>query len=183
MHSTLRPLFLFLAIVALVAACTTSSGTSAAPSVAAPSAAAPSEAAPSEAAPSAAPSEAAPSTAAGDATIALATNALGEIVVDGEGMTLYGFTPDTDGTPTCYDDCATAWPPLLAEGGAAPTAGAGLDATKLTTVARTDGTMQVKYGDWPLYYFANDAAAGDTNGQGLNNVWYVVDGNGALIGQ
>jgi predicted lipoprotein with Yx(FWY)xxD motif len=182
MHSTLRPLFMILAIVALLAACTTPAATTA-PSVAAPSAAAPSEAAPSEAAPSEAPSEAAPSAAAGDATIAIATNALGDIIVDAEGKTLYGFTPDTEGTPTCYDDCAIAWPPLLAEGGAAPTAGAGLDATKLTTVARTDGTMQVKYGDWPLYYFANDAAAGDTNGQGLNNVWYVVDAAGALIGQ
>ena len=180
MHSTLRPLFLILAIVALLVACTTPAATTA-PSVAAPSGAAPSEA-PSEA-PSAAAPSAAPSAAAGGATIAIATNALGDIIVDAEGKTLYGFTPDTDGTPTCYDDCAAAWPPLLAEGGAAPTAGAGLDATKLTTVPRTDGTMQVKYGDWPLYYFANDAAAGDTNGQGLNNVWYVVDAAGALIGQ
>ena len=180
MHSTLRTLFLILAVVAMLAACSTPAATTA-PSAAAPSVAAPSEA-PSDT-PSEAPSEAAPSAAAGDATIAIATNALGDIIVDAEGKTLYGFTPDTDGTPTCYDDCATAWPPLLAEGGAAPTAGAGLDAAKLTTVPRTDGTMQVKYGDWPLYYFANDAAAGDTNGQGLNNVWYVVDAEGALIGQ
>jgi predicted lipoprotein with Yx(FWY)xxD motif len=178
MHPTFRPLFLILVLVALVAACSTPAGASTAPSVAAPSVAAPSEAAPSEAA----PSEAAPSEpAAGGATIDLATNALGEIIVDGKGVTLYAFTPDEAGTPTCYDDCAASWPPLLAEGGAAPTAGAGLDASKLTTVDRTDGTKQVKYGDWPLYYFAGDSAAGDTNGQGLATKWYVVDATGAMI--
>jgi predicted lipoprotein with Yx(FWY)xxD motif len=177
MHSTLRPLFLILAVAALIAACTSNSGATTAPSAAAPSAAAPSEAAPSEAAPSAA----APSAAAGEGTIALTTSALGEIVVDAEGKTLYAFTPDTDGVSTCYDDCATSWPPLLADGTAAPTAGAGLDASKLTTVDRTDGTKQVKYGDWPLYYFAGDSAAGDTNGQGVGTKWYVVDAAGALI--
>ncbi len=178
MHSTLRPLFLILAIVALAAACTTSSGTSAAPSVAAPSAAAPSEAAPSEAA----PSEPAASAASGDATIALTTNALGTMIVDADGKSLYAFTPDTAGTSTCYEDCATNWPPLLADVGDV-TAGEGLDQSKLTTTDRTDGTKQVKYGDWPLYYFAGDAAAGDTNGQGVGTKWYVVDATGALIGQ
>ena len=178
MHPTLRPVFLILAIVALAAACTTSSGTSAAPSVAAPSAAAPSAAAPSEAA----PSEPAASAAAGDATIALTTNDLGTMIVDADGKSLYAFTPDTAGTSTCYDECATNWPPLLADVGDL-TAGEGLDQSKLTTTDRTDGTKQVKYGDWPLYYFAGDAAAGDTNGQGVGTKWYVVDAAGALIGQ
>ena len=176
-------MFLILAIVALAAACTTSSGTSAAPSVAAPSAA-PSEAAPSEAAPSeAAPSEPAASAATGDATIALTSNALGTMIVDADGKSLYAFTPDTAGTSTCYDDCAANWPPLLADDPAAISAGEGLDASKLTTTDRTDGTKQVKYGDWPLYYFAGDSAAGDTNGQGVGTKWYVVDATGALIGQ
>ena len=56
-----------------------------------------------------------------------------------------------------------------------------LDASKLTTVDRTDGTKQVKYGDWPLYYFAGDSKAGDTNGQGVATKWYVVDATGAMI--
>ena len=180
MHSTLRPLFLILGLVALLAACSTPAATTA-PSVAAPSVA-PSEAPPSEAPASEAPASEAPPAAA-DATIALATNALGEIIVDAEGKTLYAFTPDTAGESTCYDDCAAQWPPLLATDAAAISAGTGLDATKLTTVDRTDGTKQVKYGDWPLYYFAGDSAAGDTNGQGLGTKWYVVDSAGALIGQ
>jgi predicted lipoprotein with Yx(FWY)xxD motif len=91
------------------------------------------------------------------------------------------FTPDEGGTPTCYDDCATAWPPLVAADAASVTAGTGLDASKITVVDRTDGTKQVKYGEYPLYYFANDAAAGDVNGQGLNEKWYVVGADGEPI--
>jgi predicted lipoprotein with Yx(FWY)xxD motif len=104
---------------------------------------------------------------------------LGQILVDGEGRTLYLFKPDADGEPTCYDDCAAAWPPLLAEGEI--TVGEGLDDSDFSTATRTDGGEQVKVGDWPLYYFANDAAPGDTNGQGLNEVWYVVSPSGEAI--
>jgi predicted lipoprotein with Yx(FWY)xxD motif len=50
------------------------------------------------------------------------------------------------------------------------------------SVARTDGSEQVTYNGWPLYYFANDAAPGDTNGQGVNEVWYVLDAAGDGIG-
>ena len=175
MHSTLRPLFLVLASVALAAACSSSGATTtAAPSVAAPATPAPSAAAPSEAA-----SEA-PSAETGSATISLSTTALGDIIVEDEGKTVYAFTPDSAGTSTCYDKCAESWPPLLAED-ATLTAGPGLDASKLTTVDRTDGTKQVKYGDWPLYYFAGDSKAGDTNGQGVGTKWYVVDATGAMI--
>ena len=177
MQTTIRSLLL-LGLIALLAACSSGASTTPSPTVAAPSVA-PTEAPPSEAAPSEAP----PSQAAADATIALATNALGEIIVAADGKTLYAFTPDTAGESTCYDDCATAWPPLVVTDPAAISAGAGLDAAKLTTVDRTDGTKQVKYGDWPLYYFADDAAAGDTNGQGLGTKWYVVDAAGELIGQ
>ena len=157
------------ATVAIVAACSSGGGASSAPSAAAPSASA------SEAPASEAPSESA-SAAAGE-EIKLADSSLGQIIVDAEGKTLYMFTPDEAGTPTCYDQCATAWPPLTGE----VTAGAGLDASKLTLVDRTDGTKQVNYGNWPLYYFANDAAAGDVNGQGLNDKWYVVGADGEPI--
>ena len=175
MHSTIRPMFLVLASVALAAACSSGASTTAAPSVAAPVTPAPSAAAPSEAA-----SEA-PSAETGSATISLSTTALGDIIVEDEGKTVYAFTPDSAGTSTCYDQCEQKWPPLIAEDGATLTAGPGLDASKLTTVDRTDGTKQVKYGDWPLYYFAGDSKAGDTNGQGVGTKWYVVDATGAMI--
>lgn len=120
----------------------------------------------------------APSAAA--ATVALADHELGRILVDGAGRTLYGFTADVDGVSTCYDQCAVKWPPLLSDG--APTVGEGLDASMLTTVERSDGSAQLKYGDWPLYHWAADTAPGDATGQGVGGVWFVIGADGKLIG-
>ena len=47
---------------------------------------------------------------------ASAPTELGDVLVDADGLTLYGFTKDADGTPTCEGDCAEAWPPLLVDG-------------------------------------------------------------------
>jgi len=130
-------------------------------------------------APTDAPTDAA-TDAAGDATVELASTDLGEIVVDGAGMTLYGFVPDeATGEPTCYEDCAANWPPLTVSGEF--TVGEGLNQADFTTATRTDGATQLKLGTYPLYYFANDQAAGDTNGQGLNDVWFVIGADGELI--
>ena len=104
---------------------------------------------------------------------------LGTILVDGQGHTLYMFMPDNQGASTCTGDCLGAWPALLGPA----TAGEGVDESLLGTAARPDdGTEQVTYDGWPLYYFAQDAAPGDTFGQALNDVWYVVDPAGAPIG-
>ena len=138
------------------------------------------------ASPSAAPASAAAATeapsavAGGAAAIALADTGLGKVLTDGKGMTLYVFTPDKAGDSTCYDKCATAWPPVLSEG--APTVGDGLAAGDFGTTTRTDGGTQVTFKGWPLYLFAGDAAAGETKGQGLNDKWYVVDATGAMVG-
>jgi len=102
---------------------------------------------------------------------------LGEVLVDGDGMTLYLFEPDAQGASTCYDACESNWPPLVG----AVSAGDGVDGSLLGTVGRDDGSEQVTYDGWPLYYFAGDAAAGDVNGQGLNDVWYVVSDAGEAI--
>jgi predicted lipoprotein with Yx(FWY)xxD motif len=111
--------------------------------------------------------------------VELADSSLGMILVDTEGRTLYGFAPDSDGQPTCYDACATNWPPYL--GTDAAVVGDGLDQAALTPVDRTDGTTQLAFGGWPLYHFANDSAAGDTNGQGVGDVWYVIGADGEFI--
>lgn len=122
------------------------------------------------------------SPAAGGTTVTVATNALGQILVGANGLTLYGFTPDVDaGMPTCYEDCAALWPPLTVSG-TDFTVGTGLDKSMFKLVARTDGTMQLQIGDYPLYYYTPDDAAGDTRGQGLFDKWYVVGTDGALIG-
>ena len=117
--------------------------------------------------------------AAGDVTVATAENELGTILVDGDGVTLYMFAPDAQGPSQCEDDCLAAWPSLTGPA----TAGEGVDEALLGTAARPDdGTEQVTYNGWPLYYFAQDSAPGDVNGQGSNDVWYVVDPTGTPIG-
>jgi len=107
------------------------------------------------------------------------TAALGSFLVDSKGMTLYIFTKDTPNTSTCYGGCATAWPPLLTAG--APTGGTGVTASMLGTTTRTDGTTQVTYNGMPLYYWIKDKAAGDTTGQGVQNIWYVIDPTGTAV--
>ncbi len=129
----------------------------------------------------------APATTAGETTttaaaaageeLALATTDLGDIITDSEGRTLYLFMPDEQGDPTCYDTCAENWPALTAE----VSAGVGLDAALMGTATRTDGGVQVTYNGWPLYYFAGDSAPGDINGQGVNEIWWVVGADGEAI--
>ena len=116
-----------------------------------------------------------------DVALAIRTDpTLGDHLVDGAGMTLYLFTPDAQGASTCVDACAQNWPPLLADGDVA--VADGLDAALLGTVERADGAQQVTYGGWPLYTFVNDVAPGDANGQGRNDVWYVVGTDGTALG-
>ena len=100
------------------------------------------------------------------------TEDLGPFLIDPEGMTLYLFTEDTTaGESACYDDCATAWPPVPA--GDMLTLPPGIPGT-LAETERTDGTTQLTYNDIPLYLYAADTAPGDTNGQDVGEVWYIV---------
>jgi predicted lipoprotein with Yx(FWY)xxD motif len=118
----------------------------------------------------------------GQATVQLGDTTLGKVLVGANGKTLYGFVPDVAaGKPSCNDACATTWPALTVTGDFS--VGAGLDKSKFKTVARTDGSTQLQIGDHPLYYYAPDANAGDTGGQGIGGIWFVVGADGQLIGQ
>jgi predicted lipoprotein with Yx(FWY)xxD motif len=129
-------------------------------------------------------SSSAPATAAAAATVSVASNAkLGQILVDGNGRTLYLFEADKSSSSTCYGACATYWPPLLT--GGAPIAGSGVMASLLGTTKRTDGTTEVTYGGHPLYYVVTDHNPGDATGQAVNNfgaAWFVVGTDGKKIG-
>jgi predicted lipoprotein with Yx(FWY)xxD motif len=118
----------------------------------------------------------------GEATVMVSdVGTYGSALVDGNGRTLYLFTSDTQNgdASSCTGDCLTKWPPLLSQG--APVAGTGVDATLLGTITRDDGTTQVTYNGWPLYYYAQDMAAGDANGQGVGSSWYLVSPTGEAI--
>ena len=130
------------------------------------------------AAPAAAPVTTAP---APKATVVPADTELGTVLVDEAGRTLYAFETEKPNLPTpgCYDSCADTWPPLVFDG--TPVAGANLDPALIGTVAREDGGQQVTYNNWPLYYFGGDRQAGDVNGQGVGQVWFVLGTNGKLV--
>lgn len=123
-------------------------------------------------------------TAAGQsATVGAASNgALGKILVDSQGRTLYLFQADLGTKSACTGACATAWPPLRATG--KPVAGSGISAAKLTTAPRSDGNPQVVYNGHPLYRFESDQKPGDASGQGVSAFgakWFVVSPAGATI--
>lgn len=106
---------------------------------------------------------------------------LGNILVDGDGNTLYRFTADVVNTASvCYDRCAVAWPPLLTDGN--PVAGEGVNGNLLGVTTRKDGTQQVMYNGMPLYYFDKDLVAGDVNGQNVGKVWFIVHPNTTTVG-
>ena len=119
---------------------------------------------------------AAPIASASNVSVKTAMTSLGSVLVDQNGKTLYGFTSDANGTPTCAGACASAWPPLTVSSATVP---AGLDTKVFSVVSRSDGTHQLKAGKWPLYRFSGDAAPGDTNGQASEG-FFVVNPTGAL---
>ena len=102
----------------------------------------------------------------------------GTMLFDATGQAIYLFDVETTSEPRCYDACAEAWPPVLTKG--EPVAGEGLDDALLGTVERADGTVQVTYGDHPLYFYAhegkNEVLCHDVFLNGGN--WYVVQPNG-----
>lgn len=105
---------------------------------------------------------------------------LGTILSAADGRSLYLFDPDDQGESTCVDACAASWPPLLTAGGELQLDDA-LDPDLLGTTTRPDGGTQLTYDGWPLYLWAGDAAAGDTAGQGVNDVWWVLGADGTPI--
>jgi predicted lipoprotein with Yx(FWY)xxD motif len=116
------------------------------------------------------------------ATIGMTSTSLGNVLVDSQGRTIYLFKKDSGTKSTCTGGCAAAWPPVRTSG--KPTIGSGLTASKVGTTPRSDGKPQVTYNGHPLYLFANDQSAGDTNGQGVNAfgaAWYVMSPAGNAI--
>jgi predicted lipoprotein with Yx(FWY)xxD motif len=103
----------------------------------------------------------------------------GEYLVDGQGMSLYLFEADSPGESTCEEECAEAWPPVLTDTQVTP--GEGVDSELVGTIERADGTTQVTYGGWPLYYFVGDRQPDVTQGhgnEGFGAQWYLVTPQG-----
>ncbi len=119
---------------------------------------------------------------AGALTLSVAeSDAFGEYITDSEGNSLYLFTNDTRGADesTCNGECAETWPALTFDPDETSLEVAdGLDADLLGSFEREDGSVQVTYNGWPLYNFSGDGETGDTNGQGVGEVWFLVNPDG-----
>jgi predicted lipoprotein with Yx(FWY)xxD motif len=96
---------------------------------------------------------------------------LGSVLVDENGKSLYFFSKDTKETSNCEGGCINNWPVFYKQDIAV---GSGLDADDFGVITRVDGTKQTTYKNWPLYYFANDTSAGDTNGDAVGGVWFIA---------
>jgi predicted lipoprotein with Yx(FWY)xxD motif len=108
----------------------------------------------------------APSFAA-DVPVKMGKTAIGTVLTDSAGMTLYTYDKDEGGKSMCNGPCASNWPPLMADAGAQPTG-------EYTVITRDDGSKQWAYDGKPLYTWTKDAKPGDTTGNGVNNVWHVA---------
>lgn len=124
-------------------------------------------------------SDTAPATPAADAaTVSTLSTPLGTVVVGEASRTLYAFDNDeaSPAKSVCNGDCAATWPPVPAT-----TDVEGVDADLIGSVTRDDGSEQLTINDNPVYLFANDAAAGDTNGHGVNGVWWAMSPDGQKL--
>jgi predicted lipoprotein with Yx(FWY)xxD motif len=125
---------------------------------------------------------AATSNPASAVTISVASRNLGDILVDAQGRTVYLFDADSGTKSACSGACAANWPPLVVSG--SPAVGSGATKSLVATATRTDGTEQVIYNGHPLYLFAGDHKAGDTNGQDIDafgGSWYALSPTGNQI--
>ena len=125
-------------------------------------------------------SSSAASSSAAATDLKTSSTPLGTVVVDAQGRTVYAFTKDTkgSGTSACSGACADNLPAVTITGDK-PTV-TGVSGT-VATISRSDGSKQVTLDGRPLYTFAGDSKAGDTNGQGYKSIWWVVGPDGAEI--
>lgn len=93
------------------------------------------------------------------------------ILTSANGFTLYYLTSDTATTPACTEGCLAVWPPLILASGT-PTGPASLTGT--LSLFSDPTRQQVLYNGHLLYNYSGDAKAGDTTGEGIQNVWHVA---------
>jgi predicted lipoprotein with Yx(FWY)xxD motif len=116
------------------------------------------------------------------ATLTTARTGLGQIIVNGQGRTLYLFEKDRHAHSACSGVCTAYWPPVLTNGKAIAIKGA--KQSLIGSIARADGSRQVTYAGHPLYLFSGDTRRGQTNGEGLQDFgagWYALTLSGKKI--
>ena len=110
--------------------------------------------------------------------LSLGTTPFGTVMTGAGGKTLYFFAPDVDGNANCTGGCVSTWPVFYTE---TPSLGTGLNVADFAVITRSDGSRQTTFKGWPLYYYQNDAKAGDANGENVNSVWMVAKPNYSVM--
>ena len=116
------------------------------------------------------------------ALLAVRKTALGSILVDARGRTLYLFEKDRNGLSMCNGSCAAYWPALTSRG--TVRTGRGVHRTLVTLGRSRSGVRQVLYAGHPLYTFVGDKSAGQTTGEGLTDfgaAWYAISAKGHKV--
>jgi len=96
---------------------------------------------------------------------------VGSYLTDAKGMSLYQYKKDSPGKSACTGDCLARWPVFYTKN---IVVSQKLDKRDFAVITRGDGIKQTTYRGRPLYYFAHDMVARDTNGDGLNNLWHLI---------
>lgn len=101
------------------------------------------------------------------ASVQVVNTSIGDVLADGNGMTLYIWDNDAVGVSNCAGNCATNWPPFYSEPGAV----AGGD---YTLVRREEGSTMWAYKGMPLYLWVRDTAPGQVSGDGVGSTWHAA---------
>jgi predicted lipoprotein with Yx(FWY)xxD motif len=111
----------------------------------------------------------------------LRSTAYGEILVNGQGQTLYAFGRDGPRQSRCHGSCARAWPPFVV--GGEPRTGAGVAQRLLGTIRRPNGELQVSYRGKPLYFYAPEGPRQVLcqNVSEFGGLWLVVNARGSVV--
>lgn len=109
---------------------------------------------------------------------------LGSIVVNGKGLTLYHASKERNGKLACVGNCVYFWFPLIVTKRTKIVVGKGLVRSKLGTIKRPNGALQVTYDKLPLYRYYLDRKPGQVKGQGVKDpagTWYAVSSSGKVV--
>lgn len=96
-------------------------------------------------------------------------------LVDGDGLTLYVYAEESDGTPRCEDECLATWLPVMVVDGVM--FGEGVDLNLIGSVERSDDSFQLTYNGWPLYRHAEGGDA-ETATSEAGAAWSAIDASG-----
>jgi predicted lipoprotein with Yx(FWY)xxD motif len=97
----------------------------------------------------------------------------GTVLANSHGFTVYYYLVDKRGSgrSNCTGGCASVWPPVI--GPVRIPAGVKLPGA-VGYIKRAGGARQLTIGGWPIYTYVGDSAPGQSNGEGIGHIWYVI---------